>query len=364
MLGNDLVVEEDSCNLSCSYCLTGQSNLKQGHRDRLIFQPPQPLQYAHGSDLAQRLDAIDGRVDAVLRPPLLKVTGGEIFLVRGILDFLERQAREHEILVVQTNGVLVREEHLDAFRRWGNVVVQLSLDGHTHQANSYRASNPRIHDMVLERACRILGSGIPVEVYCVLSDRSAPALAAFARWLLQFSTRPVLYPFPVRGPDAATFTAGPGGVAAVEELLESYAELEPVLPPRAYLMRLLRFYREGGRSFRCHLPRLVTSTFSDGVVTPCPNIWFSDMGNVLQQDHVETLGRIGSTGLYRALLAPAPRLSACRGCFTPWDTLSMYFDGELTLDELCSAPTYAAPGIRALVAALKARWEAERDGRG
>ena len=42
--------------------------------------------------------------------------------------------------------------------------------------------------------------------------------------------------------------------------------------------------------------------------------------------------KIEETGLYKALLAERPRLSACHGCFTPWDTLSMYFDDEITLD--------------------------------
>ncbi|MBD2830395.1 hypothetical protein ID875_27330 [Streptomyces globisporus] len=57
----------------------------------------------------------------------------------------------------------------------------------------------------------------------------------------------------------------------------------------------------------------------------------------------DTLSRVGESGLYQALLADRPRLDACKGCFTPWDTLSMYFDDEITLDELCSAPTYSPP---------------------
>ena len=37
LLANDLVVQEDNCNLSCKYCLTGQSMYKQGHLDKMIF---------------------------------------------------------------------------------------------------------------------------------------------------------------------------------------------------------------------------------------------------------------------------------------------------------------------------------------
>jgi len=103
------------------------------------------------------------------------------------------------------------------------------------------------------------------------------------------------------------------------------------------------------------------SSFSDGVVTPCPNIWFSDMGNVLE-DQNTVLGKVGTTRLYQALLAPQPRLKACRGCFTPWDTLSMYFEDEITLDELCAAPTYAPAGVRSRIVAAKQQYVRDSSG--
>lgn len=187
-------------------------------------------------------------------------------------------------------------------------------------------------------------------------------MVSFARWLAAVPTSPVFFPFPARGPDAAKFQLRQDQVSHVEDLVESYDELAPVMPPRPYFDRLLRFYREGGRTFRCHLPRLVVSSFSDGVVTPCPNIWFSDMGNVMEDEPEHVLDKVGTTGLYQALLAPRPRLKACRGCFTPWDTLSMYFEDEITLDELCAAPTYAPAGVRGRIAAAKQEYVRDSSG--
>ncbi|MFC5719505.1 radical SAM protein [Streptomyces gamaensis] len=346
MIGNDLVINEDSCNLSCTYCLTGQSNLKESHSLQLIFEPPKRDSYAPDSPLGRRVDTVADRLREHFDLPLLKVTGGEIFLVRGIMDFLEEQARKYEVLVIQTNGVLVREDHLERFRSWGNTVLQVSLDSHLHHGNSHRVQSADLHRKVVAAVSRILGSGLPVEIYAVLNDRSVTEISAFAEWLGGFANPPVCFPFPVRGPDAERFRVRPEQLHHVEELAGRYEEFAAVLPPRAYFDRLTRFYREGRRTFRCHLPRLVVSTFSDGMVTPCPNIWFSDMGNALEDDWQRTLRRLGTTGMYQALLAPRPRLSACHGCFTPWDTLSMYFEDEITLDELCAAPTYAPPRIR------------------
>ncbi|MFL6137243.1 MAG: radical SAM protein [Frankiaceae bacterium] len=360
LLGNDLVVNEDSCNLSCTYCLTGQSNLKQAHAEQRIFGPPVKDRFGPGTQLGQRLPLIDGRIDETFNVPLLKVTGGEVFLVAGVMEFLRAQAAEHEVLIVQTNGVLVGEEHLAEFASWGNVVMQVSLDSHLFSGNSYRVHSESLHAKVLRRIEAIIDSGLPVEVYSVLNDRSVEEMEQFAEWLAARRQPPVYFPFPVRGPDSERFQVRPDQVPAIEQFVARYDDLATVLPPMAYFDRLLSFYREGGRTFRCHLPRLVISTFSDGMVTPCPNIWFSDMGNLLDDGYGETLSRVGSSALYRALLAPRPRLKACRGCFTPWDTLSMYFEDEITLDELCAAPSYGAPRIRALIESRKRAYDESR----
>lgn len=353
LLGNDLVINEDSCNLSCEYCLTGQSNLKEGHRLKLIFDPPKRDTYADGTSLANRVNTVADRLRNQFSMPLLKVTGGEIFVVRGVMDFLAREAPKYEALVVQTNGALVNEDHLEQLRSFGNVVMQVSLDSHLFSGNSYRVQKPSLHDKVVRSITAILNSGMPCEVYSVLNDRSVTEMADFAGWLASFERPPVYFPFPVRGPDAEQFAVKPDQVHYINEFVERYDEFDGLLPPMAYFKRLLSFYEHGKRTFRCHLPRLVVSTFSDGMVTPCPNIWFSDMGKVLEDDWKQVLGKVGETGMYKALLAERPRLAACHGCFTPWDTLSMYFDDEITLDELCAAPTYSSRQIRELLETAK-----------
>lgn len=357
LLGNDLVINEDACNLSCKYCLTGQSNLKEGHNLKLIFEPPKRDDYGKDTPLGHNVDAVADRMRTTFNMPMLKVTGGEIFLVKGIMDFLEQEAAKHEVLIVQTNGVLVREQDLARLRSWGNVVLQVSLDSHLYTGNSYRVQSEKLHNKTMAAIERILLSGIPVEIYQVLHDRSVAETTEFARYLAEFGEHVSLHPFPVRGPDSDDYKIRPDEVKHIEKLVDSFDELSAVLPPRAYFDRLLSFYHEGKRTFRCHLPRLVISTFSDGVVTPCPNVWFSDMGNVLDKNWTKTTDRIGETGLTQALLAETPRLDACHGCFTPWDTLSMYFENEISLDELCSAPTYSPPAIRKRLAEMKYEYD-------
>ncbi len=354
LLGNDLVVNENDCNLSCSYCLTGQSNLKQSHLAQPIFSAPKRDRYGGDTSLGKRLDTLIERVASMHGAPLLKITGGEVFLVEDILVLIEMAARRFPSVVLQSNGILMRPNHLDRLALIPNVTLQISLDSHLYNGNSYRISRPDLHEKAVQRITAILERELAVEVYTVITDRNATELVAFAEWLADFRKPPQLFPFPVRGPDRERYMLRPEQVPCIEALAAARARLGSVLPPKAYLDRLLCFYREGGRRFRCHLPRLVVSTFSDGVVTPCPNIWFSDLGNLLAEDWGETSARIGGTPLYRALLAERPRLDACKGCFTPWDILSMYFDDEVTLDEVCAAPAYASPVIRHWLARAKA----------
>ena len=361
MLGNDLVINENACNLGCSYCLTGQSNLKSSHESKLIFQPPTIDRYSESSPLGQRLAQIVERVDQRLQPPLLKLTGGEIFIIRGIMDFIEKVAPLHDAVIVQTNGLPLTDNRIMRLRELGNIVVQISLDSSVYAGNGYRVGSERLHEMVLDRIRAVLNAGLPLELYGVLNDRSAPHLPEFVRWCSEFSGNvPQLFPFPVRGPSCEEFKVKPEQIHFIDELHALREQYPEVLPPQPYLDRLSAFYHDGVRSWRCHLPRLVLSTFDDGVTTPCPNIWFHSMGNLTSDGWENVLDQVPRTAFYELLLGERPRLDACKGCFTPWDTLSLYFEDLISLDELCRAPSYAPPRIRTLIESLKNDYLRER----
>lgn len=354
LICNDLVINEDSCNLSCRYCLTGQSNLKSGHVDRLIFKPPQRDCSRTGTDLRKRLEAIVTRFAAQFDAPMLKITGGEIYLIDGIEDFIAFCAERFETLLIQTNGVTLSNGQVDQLEALNNVVLQVSVDSHRADGNAYRVAHARQHRKVMERLSRLFARQIDIEVYCVISDLNIEQLGEFAEWLARQPACPQFFMFPVRGPDAEKFAVHSDQIDSLRRFVQDRDLARGVRPPQAYLDRLLRFYVDGERQFRCHLPRLAASTFSDGVLTACPNIWFSDAGNYAGSDWKAVGDRMVNSGVRHALLAPEPRLGACKGCFTPWDILSLFMEGALSLDDICATPAYRAPGVRARLHAARA----------
>ncbi len=360
LLANDFVIQEDNCNLSCQYCLTGQSNFKADHAAQMIFGPPRPASYSCTSDLGKRIDAV---IDAVANQdlPIVKVTGGEVFLLRGIMVLLRRLAKVFATVVIQTNASLLTREAIEEIAGWPNACLQISLDAVSYEGNSYRCVTREQHERVLDRLAAVLEAGVPTEIYCVLNDRSLPWLGNTIQAFEPYRGRVALHPFPVRGPDRARFSPRPEQMDVLHRIDAEYAAYAGLLPPRAYWKRLLQFFTEGERTFRCHLPRFAFSTFDDGVLTSCPNIWFNKVGNVLSEDPALVTGRIGRTPFYRLLLAGSPRIDACKACFTPWDMLSMYVDGEITLDELCRPPSmYSAPASRARIAEIARAYQEGR----
>lgn len=355
---NDLVIKEESCNLSCEYCLTGQSLFQQDHHLQMIFNPPRPNSCLPGTELHARLETMLVAV-STQDVPVIKISGGEVLLVRGIMAFIERLSAMYETVVILTNGLLMTDDKLDQLAAMGNIVLQISLDATRYAGNSYRVRSQEVHDRLMERIYRILKRGLPSEIYTVLNNRSILELEQTYTDLLPYADHTMVFPFPVRGPSREQFLPRPdqyGNLRGVIEQAERYGNLMPSYP---YLERLWRFFTEGGRTFRCHLPRIAFTTFDDGTTTSCPNIWFNHVGNLVTEQPEKVFGQMRDSKFRSLLLAERPRIDACKACYTPWDPVSLYFEGQLTLDELARVPIYRGPRTRDRLAALQAAYLVE-----
>lgn len=357
MLGNDLVINENNCNQACAYCLTSESQFKEDHLEKRIFNRPTRETYHPDTPLGQELQRIVERFDNRFKAPFIKISGGEIFLIKGITDFIARLSETHEVVVVQSNGLLLKQDIVHHLETMGNIVVQMSMDSCMFHGNSYRAQNMKHHEILMKRLDCLAQSKLPLEIYGVLHDRSIDDIQVFTEWLSRYDTDLVYFPYPVRGPSAEQFKVRPDQWDPIETLIANYDRYAHILPPRRYLERLLEFYKKDKRCFSCHLPRLVASTFNDGILTACPNIWMINLGNILTGEWRQTLEKVGDMKVYDLLLAQTPRLKECQTCFTPWDILSLYIEDEISLEELHRSPTYRQPLVTERINQVKTAYQ-------
>lgn len=359
---NDLVIQEDSCNLACEYCLTGQSQFKADHSLLKIFDPPTKLSCRPGTALHARLRRIlDG--SAAYGIPVVKISGGEVMLIDGVMELIEELAGSHETVVVLTNGIPLSDARLQKFQKLGNVVVQLSLDSTRYAGNSYRVPNEVVHEALMRRIHAILSTGISAEIYLVLNDRSIEDLELTLSDLVSYGSSVTLFPFPVRGPTRERFLPRQHQHDHFFHVLDRAERFRDLLPSQPYLDRLRAFFAEGGRRFRCHLPRVAFTTFDDGTVTNCPNIWFNKVGNTVSHPPDVVMSELLGSPFRRLLLADHPRIDACKACFTPWDPVSLYFEDEIDLEELGRIPIYQGRRTRDRLRRVRdeyRRWERTR----
>lgn len=351
-LVNDLVISEENCNMNCSYCLTDASDFKESHLNHPIRNPPVKLTY-HG-EFKEKLDKVTDRTLEKFDIPILKVSGGEVMLIKEIMNFLRKEASRYKVLQILTNGMMLDEKILDEFQLLGNVVLQISIDHHTLEGNGYRLTQQDLQDRLLQKIDLVVQKGIPLELYCVLSDINTHRLDEFLEYLLKYRGKLMVFPFPVRGPMKELFYPKREQHATIERILEHYDHYAGIVPPKPYFQRLLQFLQEGERTFGCALARMVFSTFSDGAITSCPNIWFNHLGNLTDTDYQKVLDKVENIAFYELLVFEnTPRLDACKACFTPWDMLGLYIDNLITIDELCETPMYRHPEVRERLIELK-----------
>ena len=359
---NDIVIREDNCNLACEYCLTGQSMFKSGHVDQMIFDPPTPDSCLPGTNLYKNLHSILDANDTQ-QIPVVKISGGEVMLIRGIMEFIEELSNRYETVVLLTNGVLLTEQKIEKLLSLENIVVQISLDSTRYEGNSYRVRSEKFHNKIMSRLYDVFASGLAVEIYMVLNNRSMATFRESLDDLLPYTKNDLrVFPFPVRGPNSNQFRILPEQYKILKKIIIDFEQYQELLPSMAFMKRLEQFLDNNGRTFRCHVPRMTFTTFDDGIITSCPIIWFNKIGNLLEES-AETVFEDAVNAPFRSLLlSPQPRIDACKDCFNPLVPLTLYCNGDISLAELARSRVYRGERTKMRLQMIKAQFEAQPEG--
>ena len=142
----------DRCNLRCQYCM-----------------PEEGIKYVNRGDLLTYEEML--RIISVLAEngiQKVRITGGEPFLRKGILDFLQKIKTQTAIksLHITTNGTLI-QEHIPYLKEIGVDSINLSLDT-IDKERFYKITRRNDLDKVLKTLDELVDNDIPTKINMVV----------------------------------------------------------------------------------------------------------------------------------------------------------------------------------------------------
>lgn len=344
MLVTDLVIREDFCNGKCIYCLTKSSQLKASHYRIKDNGPDMSSEaanekYFKGEPLWSRLNKIIGNLNEYVDSPILKISGGEVLLIPGIVDFIRDVSPLYNRVQLLTNGTLLTDNIIKELSGIRNLHMQISLDSWSFEGNWARVQGNRdMHDAIIYGIESVAKKGISVEINCVLNKFNISHLISTVKSLSSIGGKVKIVPYPIRGNSQKEYLPEGNVNEVIGELVYLYSEYKNILPPKAYLLGLMEFFTNSRRTSRCILPLNLFQVFDDGIVVGCVNMWTVKTGNILI-DEKNVLNNLGNEKIHQLLTENEPSLY-CRGCYTPWDLINLFFEGKVTLNEIMEIPLY------------------------
>ena len=142
----------DRCNMRCFYCMPHEG-IRFARRHALL-----------SFEEMERLVRLLGGLGVTK----LRITGGEPFVRRGILEFLDNMARVEalERIAITTNGVLTAR-YLDRFADWRIGAVNLSLDS-LDPERFHEITRRRVFPEVMRTLESLLAHEVPTKINAVV----------------------------------------------------------------------------------------------------------------------------------------------------------------------------------------------------
>lgn len=334
IISTDLTLQENNCNFKCDYCLSQEI-------PQWKYNNNSQWEYKEGSEYKVQLDTACACYNTIVDSTILRVSGGEVLKIKGIIDFLKKEAINHEVVQIITNGFFLNSDNLKQLREIENIHIHMSLDGHSVQLNGCRVKKQSTQEYLLDKIKNAIEMGFPIEIGSVLTKINTAAYEEFLEFLLRYEGKLMVYPFPVRGEIRENFKPNDADIAKFAGILDRYERYSGILPPKGYLQEVVNNMQTDKRMLRCHIPKFSFQYFDDGSLTPCPNGWITKLGNVNEMNIENLLESFRKNKIYNLYQQKRPRLSFCRHCFTSLDILNLYLEDKITNQELLKCKIFS-----------------------
>lgn len=332
---NDFVVKPEICNFACDYCLSNEAPKWIDMNNK-----SDALCYGKTTELGKNLNSVIEKIDSIIDASILRISGGELFGLKNITDFLLERTN-YEAIQVITNGYFLTENVLTELKKIPSCHIHISLDGHDLKLNGLRVKKKNVQQRLLDNLNCAVEMGFHVEIGSVLSTANTADFSKFLDYLMRYENKVTVYPFPVRGSITSKFFPSKDDIESFSRILENYSKYKCVLAHRSFVEQCVFLLEGNKRKLRCHIPRLAVQSFDDGNITACPNSWSSMIGNVNEISKEEMWERMQNDKMTKLFLQPSPKVPFCKQCYTSLDIMNLYIEGFISDDEFASIPLYS-----------------------
>lgn len=353
MIIHDHVFTDFICNLRCTYCPC-EVNLMKRKGDFLYVSPfgDSPAYQESVTNFLDRNREVIKRSKNRKDTPILKISGGEIFLIPEFMNLLSALANEYAIVQILTNGTLLNPPIIEKLRDFPNIHMQISLDGHTIEMNAYRFRTPKTLSSILKNLTLLSNAAIPLEINCVLTAANIEGFFDFVQDLNHRCRGCTIYPFPVRS--HPKLFPRPDQIKLFKQVLEdSFLLIKHLLPPIQYFYSLIEFMKAGKRMKGCYVPHTVLATSGDGQLEACTCGPVKTLGNVLSSNADDAYNRVRRDSCYDNVKEPYLSPTCCRDCFTHYEIINLFIEGAISVAELKTMAFFAVPEVIDRLIAMK-----------
>jgi|GEM_PF-2346416 len=335
----DQRILDEACNLACGYCAPSgfpmridreqNANMPEAWRGDLKLLPIVDAMMPDKPKVADFFD-IGRTVIAGMQEQagveILKLSGGEITLHSGLVDYVREVHQDYTAVQILTNGIKLTTEQIDAFGGMGNIYFQVSLDGTRPETNRARTPNARLTERVVANMRRISEHGMPIEINCVLTNRNTGEFSTMLDDLRGVGDI-IVIPRPVRGGAKELMNCTPDQLATFKTtVLDRYAEYADLLPPKVYLERLVTMMEVGARTDRCYVPFFVQGVDNYGNCETCScGGTLPLLGNVLDNPD-EVFDKHRQEENYD----PGADYDDCNYCMTQFELFNLFIEGSIS----------------------------------
>lgn len=329
VLITNLLINEDTCDSFCQYCY---------YRDEIVSAD----HYLYEGHLKTKIAKLLHFADENFAAPLIKICGGEIFLMSNLREFVMELLTYYQYVLIQTNGLHMNDENLEWIIDSKRIFIQISLDGHNLEMNEYRFSKSEVMEKQLRTIEILKANDVYLELVCVLNNRNTGQFREFIEYIDSIpggERKNALKITPLLIIDKEkTFAPSKEDLTVIDQVIQEYERFSHILPPKIYLEKLSKILHGGTIKYQCFNPIASLNMIEDGQIKCCTNIKPDraiNIGDLREDSPQKIMNNFGKTPFQKLLLTTQQKIPVCKNCLNFCTLYNLYFNDSISLEELC-----------------------------